>query len=140
MPDPKDIHEAMELAKQRLHDYLFAEGPVLMPADLAEKLGIPEAAVTTMLATGEVFGIIGDEGDPLGRKVFFPSWVVHEGVILDGIPQCLAILRSRGYEYCLMHLAFFAEPQSSLGGLRVLDALRQKNLAAALELANRWER
>lgn len=120
----------------RLESYL--DLPMLDQAGFAAAVGVNPDAVDTLLATGEVFAMVGTVGDD--RTPSFPRWLAHDGKILPGLSPVLAALRSNGEGHCLAVVAFLCEPRVDLHGRRVRDLMAEGKTDEATKLAAVWRK
>jgi hypothetical protein len=110
-----------------------AQGGGLTSSEFAKKLGIKSAeTIRTYRMNGDIFAWERDQ-----RNYRYPAWQIYRGKLLPGLGEVLAILREKSLD-ALSTVAFFVYPSDDLEGKSPLDFLREKNVEAVIDHANRY--
>ena len=125
--DEKDAPSAFERVRLRsigVEDELRQlEGGGLSDAAFAKRLGVSSReTVRKYREKGLIFAWEKDS-----RNLRYPAWQIHEGRLLPGLAEVLAILTSQEHS-AFSIVNYFLSESEELGGSRPLDLLREGRL------------
>ncbi len=122
------------LAERNLRD---AEGDGLSDQEFADMLGVVRETIRKYREKGLVFAWKKDT-----RSFRYPAWQIHQGQLLSGLGQVLAILREKWTitqnEDAFSILGYFLTPSTDLENQRPLDLLRMGKVEEVLADARRY--
>jgi hypothetical protein len=109
------------------------EGGGLSGADFAERLGVKtRTTVRNYRAKGWIFA-----WDKDARNLRYPAWQIHEGALLPGLAQVLAVLDTRARSPFAI-ASYFLSGSEELGNKRPLDLLRSRHVDQVIAHAKRF--
>lgn len=119
------------------NELLAMEGGCLPSAEFAARLGVSRQAVDKRRKAGRLIAVPAS-----ARGFLYPAWQVHDGRLLPGLEQVLAVI---GVDSPVMQLQFFVLPHPDLEGKRPLDLLRagkglQRVVTAAYQVGRQGAR
>jgi hypothetical protein len=126
-----DFAAALIVGAGRRAALLGAEGGCVRAETIAKLLDMTKQAVHMRRRKGGLLAVA------TGKRSFaFPVWQVHEGRVLDGIPEVIhALASSFGMRHDVQAMRFLLGANPHLSGRRPLDLLRNGEVEAVLEAA-----
>ena len=116
----------------------YEGGTLLSSKQAAEHLGVHPDAIMTLLMTRDLFALVGSADDHLGRNPGIPSWLIHAGQLLPGIPAILDRLAMNLNDHHLRAVCFFSEANDLLSGRTPVECLREGLVAQVTFAAGEW--